>query len=291
MKVISVNVNGVRAAARRGGLAWLAASEPDVLCLQEVRASRDQLTKTLADSGLEHLHLAHAPCSQPGRCGVAILTKDAPREVRVAPGSISGSGGGPEVEVEVEGRSGLGLEFADCGRWVEVDIGWADRRLTIASVYVPSGEAGTVKQEAKYRFLDLMDRRLAELGRIAADDSAEAIVVGDFNIAHQQVDIKNWRGNRDRAGFLLAEREHVDRWLSAGWVDLGRAHAGPETPGPYTWWTWRGRAFENDVGWRIDYLLATPGFAGQLADYGVGRAESYEDRWSDHAPVMARFRR
>ncbi|MDP3972393.1 MAG: exodeoxyribonuclease III [Candidatus Nanopelagicales bacterium] len=277
MKVISVNVNGVRAAARRGGLESLAAGDPDVLCLQEVRSSRDQLTETLADSGLEHLHLAHAPCSQPGRCGVAILTKEAPREVRVAPGSISGSGGGPV--------------FAECGRWVEVDIGWAGRRLTVASVYVPSGEAGTAKQEAKYRFLDLMDRRLAELRRIAADELAEVVVVGDFNVAHQRVDIKNWRGNRDRAGFLPAEREHVGRWLSAGWVDVGRAHAGPETPGPYTWWTWRGRAFENDVGWRIDYLLATPGIAGRLVDYRVGRAGSYSDRWSDHAPVLARFRR
>jgi len=115
------------------------------------------------------------------------------------------------------------------------------------------------------------------------------VIAGDLNVAHAEVDIKNWKGNLKKAGFLPEERAFLDEWLANGWVDLGRVHGG-EGPGPYTWWSWRGKAFDNDAGWRIDYLLATEALAANAAGVSVGRADSYAERWSDHAAVTADFR-
>ena len=114
------------------------------------------------------------------------------------------------------------------------------------------------------------------------------MIAGDLNVAHAEVDIKNWMGNLKKAGFLPEERAFLDEWLANGWVDLGRAHGG-EGPGPYTWWSWRGKAFDNDAGWRIDYLLVTEALAVAVAGVSVGRADSYAERWSDHAAVTADF--
>ncbi|MDR3202363.1 MAG: endonuclease/exonuclease/phosphatase family protein, partial [Bifidobacteriaceae bacterium] len=118
-----------------------------------------------------------------------------------------------------------------------------------------------------------------------------AVVCGDLNIAHREADLKNWRANRDRAGFLPAERAYVDRWLDGlGWVDVGRRLAG-DVAGPYTWWSWRGQAFANDTGWRIDYQLATPALAERAREFRVDRAQSYDRRWSDHAPLTVVYAR
>ena len=116
----------------------------------------------------------------------------------------------------------------------------------------------------------------------------DALVCGDFNIAHHEVDIKNWKGNLTSAGFLPDERRYLDRWFAGPWTDLGRS-CGGQGPGPYTWWSWRGQAFDNDAGWRIDYQVATPALAARARSASVGRAESYDARWSDHAALTVDF--
>jgi exodeoxyribonuclease III len=267
LRVVTANVNGVRAAARRGGLAWLAASGADILCLQEVRASDEQLADVLAAAGLSHLHVAHTEAALRGRAGVAVLTTMPHRAVRLGPGAA---------------------EFADAGRWVEVDVETAVGPLTVASVYVHTGEAtDDGRQGEKFRFLDAIEARLAALSRPRV--RRQAIVCGDLNVAHTEQDIKNWRGNRGKAGFLPQEREYLSRWRDdLGVVDLGRRFGGAG-PGPYTWWSWRGRGFDTDGGWRIDYALATPRLAARAVSVEVGKAASYAERWSDHAPLTVTF--
>ena len=264
--VVTVNVNGIRAAARRGGLQWIAATGADVYCLQEVRASADQLAAVLAEAGLDHLHVAHTESSAKGRAGVAVLSVAAPTAVRI--------GVGP-------------AEFAESGRWVEVDLPTEFGPLTVASVYAHTGEAtDPLRQNEKYRFLDAVEARLITLGRRR---KGNAIICGDLNVAHTEADIKNWRGNRGKAGFLEAERAYLSRWFDQHrWTDLGRTLGG-EGPGPYTWWSWRGRGFDTDGGWRIDYQLATPDLAARAAQAEVGKAATYAERWSDHAPLTITY--
>ena len=267
LRVVTANVNGIRAAQRRGGLEWLAESGADALCLQEVRATSEQLAQVLADSPLADWHVAHAEAPEKGRSGVAVLTRQEPLAVRdrFRQQAINGQ-----------------------GRWVEVDLDTGLGPVTIGSVYVHSGEVDTPKQEAKYAFLEGMDARMRALARRATKDGIDALVCGDFNIAHHEVDIKNWKGNLKSAGFLPEERVYLDRWFARSWRDLGREFGG-QGPGPYTWWSWRGQAFDNDAGWRIDYHAATPGLAGRASHVEIGRAPSYAERWSDHAPVIADF--
>ena len=269
LTVVTANVNGIRAAARRGGLAWLAATGADVLCLQEVRASDDQLAEVLAAAGLGHLHVAHTEAEAKGRAGVAVLTTAPHVGVRL--------GVGPE-------------EFAASGRWVEVDVDTALGSLTVASTYVFTGEAADATRQAeKQRFLDAVEARLTALGERATRGGGEAVGCGDLNVAHTEMDIKNWRGNRGKAGFLEEERAYLTRWRDElAWTDLGRSLGG-DGPGPYTWWSWRGRGFDTDGGWRIDYQLATPGLAARAVKAEVGKAASYAERWSDHAPLSVTF--
>ena len=264
ISLVSANVNGVRAAVRRGGLAWLKSADPDVICLQEVRADADQLSAALAEGGLADWHVAHEPATELGRSGVAVLTKQAHTATR-------------------------GLVGHDAsGRWVETELDTETGPLTVVSAYVHTGEADTERQVEKYAFLDAMSARLEELASRARAGGGEAVITGDFNIAHTEADIKNWKGNVKKSGFLAEERAYLDRWFGTGWTDLGRHHGG-EGPGPYTWWSWRGKAFDNDTGWRIDYVLATPGLTARSVKVEVGRAATYAERWSDHAPVTAWF--
>lgn len=260
LRVCSVNVNGIRAATRRGGGQWLESNPHDVVLLQEVRASTDQLASAIAD--LDTSHIAHAPSDQPGRAGVAVVSRL------------------PLVDIKI----GLPGEFDAAGRWVEATAETALGPVTFVSVYVHTGQADSPKQEEKYRFLDAMTDRLSQLRQ-----QSKVLVAGDFNIAHTERDIKNAKGNRGKAGFLEEERDYLTRWQQSGWTDLGRSFAG-EVDGPYTWWTWRGQAFDRDVGWRIDYVYSTADLAGAMADYSVGRAPSYAERWSDHAPVSVHLR-
>jgi exodeoxyribonuclease III len=277
LTVACANVNGIRAAVRRGIQPWLAGRRPEVLCLQEVRAGDAELVAALGEgwSGV------HAQAQAKGRAGVAVMSRRPPVAVRVGMADVD---------------AGPGSQFARSGRWVEADLPLAaplpatpgttaDGVLTAISVYVPKGEAGTDKQQEKYSFLDAAAARLRQL----AGQGRQVVVCGDLNIAHREVDLKNWKGNRDRAGFLPRERAWLDDLLGdGGWVDVHRALAGAG-PGPYTWWSWRGRAFDTDAGWRIDYQLATAALAARAVKAEVDRAPSYAARWSDHAPLVVGY--
>ncbi|MGD8194244.1 exodeoxyribonuclease III [Herbiconiux sp. P18] len=271
LRIASVNVNGVRAAFRKGMGEWLAARDVDILALQEVRAETSDLENLLGPDW----NILHDAATAKGRAGVAIASRDRANIHRVA--------FGPD-------------DFDSAGRWLEADYEWGDRIVTVVSTYVHSGEVGTPKQVEKFRFLDGMLEHLPLLQR----HSPLAVVVGDLNVGHRTIDIKNWRGNQKKAGFLPEERAYFDRFVGAegdpdynngaglGWIDLGRRFAG-EVEGPYTWWSQRGHAFDNDTGWRIDYQLATPELAAAAISVTVDRAETHDARWSDHAPVVVDY--
>ncbi|MGR8010054.1 exodeoxyribonuclease III [Streptomyces hypolithicus] len=264
LTVTSVNVNGLRAAAKKGFVPWLATTSADVVCLQEVRAEPQQLPAEVRDP--EGWHVVHAPAAAKGRAGVSLYTRRAPDRVRVGFGSA---------------------EFDGSGRYVEADL----PGVTVASLYLPSGEVGTERQDEKVRFMDAFLPYLKELRERAAADGREVLVCGDWNIAHHEADLKNWKANRKSSGFLPEERAWLTRvFEEAAYVDVVRA-LHPEQDGPYTWWSYRGKAFGNDSGWRIDYAVATPGLAGRAVKAYVERATSYDLRWSDHAPVTAVFER
>jgi len=267
MLLVSANVNGIRAAVRRGGLAWLESAAPDVVTLQEVRASDAELRAALAGSAFEGWHVAHSACTSKGRAGVAVLSRTAPVAVRE-------SLGGP-----------AGDEFVGAGRWVETDVVVGESVVTVASAYVHTGEAGTPRQDEKMRFLAAIGERLTGW----AADGRYAVLTGDLNVAHTVDDLKNWKGNRGKAGFLPAEQAVFDDWFAGlGYVDVHRRLHGPG-PGPYTWWSWRGQAFDNDSGWRIDYHLASAPLGARAVRAEVGRAAAYAERWSDHAPVSVHY--
>lgn len=267
LTIVTANVNGVRAAARRGGLRWLADLQADLICLQEVRATDEQFAKVLIDNDFGHLQVAFTEASAAGRAGVAVLSPHSIRGVVV--------GVGPE-------------ESVGSGRWIEATIDTTTGPVTAVSVYVHAGEADTPRQLDKYRFLAALRARMLTLRDNVADGGGEVVVCGDINVAHTEADIKNWRGNLGKSGFLEPERAVLDQLVTDGWVDLGRKHAG-QVGGPYSWWSWRGKAFDNDTGWRIDYVWATAGLAASMQSCVVDRAPSYAQRWSDHAPITATF--
>ncbi|MFD4444574.1 exodeoxyribonuclease III [Nocardia sp. NPDC058519] len=251
-----MNVNGVRAASTKGMLAWLAATEADIVCLQETRATDAQTAAALAPALDAGWVLSHAEPESKGRAGVGILSRRAPDAVRIGFGST---------------------EFAEAGRYIEADFD----DITAASVYVHSGEENTPKQDEKYRFM-------AELGAYLKSRTGEFVVSGDWNIAPAEVDLKNWKGNQKSAGFLPEERAWIAELLAAGYVDVVRA-LHPDVAGPYSWWSYRGRAFDNDSGWRIDAVYTTQDIAPYAVAARVERAASYDLRWSDHAPVTVEF--
>ena len=269
VEVATINVNGVRAAFRNGMGDWLRSSTADILALQEVRASdKDVLELFDAHGGLAASgglwHVLHDEASAKGRAGVALISKF------------------PIVSSSVK----IGAaEFDSAGRWLEGVYQIGTKKLTVVSCYVHSGEVDTPKQIEKYKFLEAMEKRMAKL--IKTEELA--VVVGDLNVGHTELDIKNWKGNLKNAGFLPEERAYFDTLMDKqGWVDIGRA-AHPGAAGPYTWWSFRGKAFDTDAGWRIDYQLATPKLAAKASNYKVHRAKSYDSRWSDHSPVTVQY--
>ncbi|KAA0930656.1 exodeoxyribonuclease III [Streptomyces apricus] len=266
LTVTSVNVNGLRAAAKKGFVEWLAETSADVLCLQEVRAEPEQLPAGVRQP--EGWHVVHAPAAAKGRAGVSLYTRREPDRVQIGFGSA---------------------EFDGSGRYVEADL----PGVTVASLYLPSGEVGTERQDEKIRFMGEFLAYLKELRERAAADGREVVVCGDWNIAHRPADLKNWRANQKSSGFLPEERAWLDRVLDAadgGYVDVVRA-LHPDVDGPYSWWSYRGRAFDNDSGWRIDYHMCTPGLAARAAKAFVERAATHGERWSDHAPVTVVYDR
>ncbi|WP_055532028.1 exodeoxyribonuclease III [Streptomyces graminilatus] len=264
LTVTTVNVNGLRAAAKKGFVEWLAETSADVLCLQEVRAEPQQLPEEVRAP--EGWYVTHAPAAAKGRAGVSLYSRREPDRVQVGFGSA---------------------EFDGSGRYVEADL----PGVTVASLYLPSGEVGTERQDEKIRFMDEFLVHLKGLRERAAADGREVVVCGDWNIAHQPADLKNWRANQKSSGFLPEERAWLGRVLDGedgGFVDVVRA-LHPEAVGPYSWWSYRGRAFDSDAGWRIDLIVATAGLAGRAVKGIVERAASHEQRWSDHAPVTVVF--
>ena len=263
MIVTTINVNGVRAAVRqrsednRGLLDWLAQSAADVVCLQETRADDAQLAEALDPALADGWHLASAEPHLKGRSGVAILSRNPFEDVRI----------------------GL-AEFEHHGRYLEVDL----PGLTVGSLYVHTGEAGTDRQLEKERFMAALTKRMAQLSA----GGRHAVLCGDWNVAHAEADIKAWKANVKKSGFLPGERQWLTELMQAGWVDVVR-HLHPDRPGPYSWWSWRGKAFDNDAGWRIDYHLATEGLAERVRSARVEKPQAYALRWSDHAPVTVEF--
>ncbi len=272
--ISTANVNGLRAAVRRGMGPWLATAAPDILTMQEVRAPDELVSDLLhgATSDDTPWHLAHVEAEAKGRAGVAVASRL------------------PFVEVVSE----IGpRRFKGSGRWVEATVDTSSlpsgpgdgRPLTVISTYVFTGDtADEDRMTEKLAFLDRAIKRMTEL----RDSGHHVVLTGDLNVAHAEVDIKNWKGNVGKAGFHPDERKRFDRLAREGWVDVGRALGG-DGPGPYTWWSWRGKAFDNDAGWRIDYQIASPDLAETAVEAVVGRAPSYAERWSDHAPLTVTY--
>jgi exodeoxyribonuclease-3 len=262
LTVSTINVNGLRAAAGKGFLPWLAETDADVVCLQETRATPAQLSGEVRDP--DGWHAVHVESAVKGRNGVSVLSRTAPDGLRIGFGAA---------------------EFDDSGRYVEVDL----PGLIVASLYLPSGEVGTARQDEKDRFLAAFLPYLAELREKAAAGGREVVVCGDWNIAHRPEDLKNWKTNQKKSGFLPGERAWLDRvYDEVGYVDVVRALQ-PEGAGPYSWWSYRGKAFDNDAGWRIDLQVATPELAAKARTARVERAAEYAARWSDHAPVTVAY--
>lgn len=286
MRIATVNVNGIRAAARKGMVAWLEASAPDVLLLQEVRADADTAAALLP--GYRSLVW---PSRIRGRAGVGVAVReDGPLTLGRTRYGVADGAEEPDV---------------DSGRWLEADLEPADGAgaaalaardvdpgaggLTVVSAYLHSGRVGTPKLDEKLAHLALVDARMARLLAEARAGGRQVIMAGDLNVVRSERDIKNWRSNHNRvSGVLDVEIEHLEGWFSSGWVDVTRALA-PRAQGPYTWWSQRGRAFDNDAGWRIDYQVATPTAASRALTVRVDRAGAYDERWSDHAPLVVDY--
>jgi len=250
LRIISLNVNGIRSAARKGLYRWLSAQKADVVCLQEVKAQQADLEPGMrAPRGFS----GHFCCAEKkGYAGVALYSKASPDKV----------------------VTGFGVkEFDAEGRYLEAKFG----RLSVVSVYLPSGSAGPHRQASKFRFLERFIGHLKKL----KDRGEEVILCGDWNIAHKEIDLRNWRSNRKNSGFLPEEREWLTRvFEELGFVDVFRRLN--SNPDQYTWWSNRGQAWAKNVGWRIDYHIATPGVA-QTAK----RESIYlKKRFSDHAPLI-----
>lgn len=266
LTVASANVNGLRAAARNGMRGWVYRREPDIVTLQEVRAPDALVPGLVAEVFGDGWSTAHTEASAKGRAGVAVVT-----------------------HLPLEGvRDGSDEPcFAGTGRWIEADVRLADGGLlTVVSAYAHTGDAASPERMAeKLAWFDAATVRLERL----RGDGRHVLLTGDLNVAHRDCDLKNWKGNIGEAGCHPDERARFDHWFDElGWVDVARRLAG-DVAGPYTWWSFRGRAFDTDAGWRIDYQIATPDLAARAVETWVDRAPSYAERWSDHAPLVVSY--
>ena len=261
-KLTSLNLNGIRSAARKGVEAWMTSLRADCICVQEIKAQAADIQgqfEVLA--GMRgHFHYAE----KKGYSGVGIYTRHEPSDV------IAGYGS-PEFDAE--------------GRYLELRFDTPARKLSIISAYFPSGSSGPERQLAKFRFLEGIHPHLMQ-----AKAEREFILCGDINIAHQQIDLKNWRSNQKNSGFTPQERAWMTQLLhpaepSGGLVDVYR-HLQPEaTDAAYTWWSNRGQAYANNVGWRLDYHLATPAIAALARTEHIYKSEKF----SDHAPITVEY--
>ena len=251
LRIITLNLNGIRSAWNKGVLPWTVAQNPDVVCLQELKAQHSDLSEEMkAPAGL---HAYYHTAEKKGYSGVGLWCRHQPDAI------IEGLGN---------------AEFDAEGRYLRADFG----NLSVISLYLPSGSSSPERQEVKFRFMAYFYLHLEELAKIGR----EVVVCGDWNIAHQEIDLKNWRGNRKNSGFLPEERAWVSRVLNeGGWSDVYRSLYPEATEECYTWWSNRGQAWAKNVGWWLDYAIATSGVAS-----AARRASVYkEHRFSDHAPL------
>ena len=256
LRIISLNLNGIRSAWSKKLLPWVVAQAPDIVCLQELKAQLPDLAPDMLAP--DDMHAFYHAAEKKGYSGVGIWSRQKPERV------LEGFGHG---------------EFDAEGRYIRADFG----KLSVISLYLPSGSSSPERQEAKFRFLDAFLPHLADLRA----EGREIVLCGDWNIAHKEIDLKNWRSNQKNSGFLPEERAWMTRVFDDhGWVDVYR-QLHPEASGDaYTWWSNRGQAWAKNVGWRIDYQVATPAFAAS-----AWWAEVYKgERFSDHAPLVIDYK-
>ena len=253
MRIISANLNGIRSAYKKGFLDYLASADADFVCVQELKAQQADMDETMLHP--LGMHGTWHCAEKRGYSGVALYSKRQPENVQI----------------------GIGVdEFDREGRFVRTDFG----QLSVISLYLPSGSSADERQQAKFRFLDVFYPMLAALKA----EGRDVVVCGDWNIAHQNIDLKNWKGNLKNSGFLPEEREWIGKVITdLGWVDMWRTLY-PDVAG-YTWWSNRGQAYAKDVGWRIDYQMVTPELAAKAR-----AAHVYKDeKFSDHAPLVVDY--
>ena len=255
VRVVTFNANGIRSATEKGFWQWFESIDADILCVQELKAQEADLTSAIrCRPGYD----SWVHCAQKrGYSGCGVWSRVPPQAV----------------------KTGFGVkEFDDEGRYVQVDF----EGLSVVSVYFPSGTSGEDRQEAKYRFLDAFEAHMSSLKA----DGRQVLICGDVNIAHKEIDIKNWKGNLQHTGFLPEERAWVTKILEKdGWHDVFR-ELDPR-PDQYTWWSQRGQARAKNVGWRIDYMFATEGLAKQAESTFIYK----DEKFSDHAPLVIDFNR
>jgi len=255
LRIISLNLNGIRSATRKGLFPWLEKQDADVICLQELKAQAPDMSREMLqpDGLYGYFHYAE----KKGYSGVGIYSKRQPNAI------IEGLG---HADIDAEGR------------YIEAQFG----NLSVVSLYLPSGSSGEERQAVKFSVMERFYPRLAELMASGRD----VVVCGDWNIAHREIDLKNWKGNQKNSGFLPEERAWMTQVLDElGWVDVYRSLHPEATDACYTWWSNRGQAWAKNVGWRIDYQIATPGI-GQKA---VSTSIYKDERFSDHAPLIVDY--
>ena len=255
MKIISANLNGIRSAAKKHFFEWMAKQDADFICVQELKAQQADMTELFLSPFGYHGDFHYA--EKKGYSGTGVYSRPKPQSTTLGFGN-------PEFDAE--------------GRYVQVDVG----NLSVISLYCPSGSSSEERQQAKFRFMDAFMPHLVQLQK----SGREVVICGDWNIAHREIDLKNWKSNQKNSGFLPEERA----WMStvfdeAGWRDVYRLLHPATTAEAYTWWSNRGQAWANNVGWRIDYHVATPGIAGTAKSASVYK----EDRFSDHAPLTISY--
>ncbi|MBS0506303.1 MAG: exodeoxyribonuclease III [Proteobacteria bacterium] len=260
-KLTSLNLNGIRSATSKGVQEWIEQNRPDCICVQELKAQAADMQGRFEELvGLKgYFHFAE----KKGYSGVGVYTRHEPSDVIIGFDS---------------------KEFDAEGRYVELRFDTPARKLSLISAYFPSGSSGEERQQAKFRFLDEFHPHL-----MALKAEREFILCGDINIAHQQADLKNWRSNQKNSGFLPEERAWMTKLLGdepdGGLVDVYRRLQPDTTDACYTWWSNRGQAYANNVGWRLDYHLATPALAGLARSEEIYKGEKF----SDHAPITVGY--
>ena len=255
LRIISANLNGIRSAVKKGFLPWAIKQKADFICMQELKAQQDDLEGAILNPDGLHGFFHHA--EKKGYSGCGIYTPHKPDEVLYGFGN---------------------MEFDAEGRYVEARF----KKLSVISVYMPSGSSSPERQEAKYRYLDSFLPHLVELKK----SGREIVLCGDVNIAHNEIDLKNWKGNLKNSGFLPEERAWLTHLFgTVGYVDVYRKLEPNASDTSYTWWSSRGQAYAKNVGWRIDYHITTPGIAKSAKDAAIYK----DERFSDHAPLIINY--